>query len=316
LDSSEIPDKKKSKPAPFASSADSVSSAQPTLSIPPLEEWDPKSLPNGFFLIMEGKRRTGKSTFAKWLLQYYSTTFSLVWVMSQTSASGFWQKFVGSEFTFDGWSSSAVNALLERGNKIVELYGEDSPEAKAASALLILDDCVPSELFYDDTFIKLAVSGRHYGISVVFITQDPKTICPKVRDNSDSAAIFNQKTLRNKVTMWEDFMNDVDKDTANSLLSTYAIEHDALMCVQSNLNSVMTKNFYKITGDKRVLEDPDYMLGGEYQRRKITDERNNAKRKKEMLDAMRKGDQRPAKKRIEDVIDSSEYSVEKIFGTK
>ena len=41
---------------------------QPTLpdqrSVQELEEWDPRDLPNGFFMVLEGKRRMGKSTFA------------------------------------------------------------------------------------------------------------------------------------------------------------------------------------------------------------------------------------------------------------
>ena len=56
-------------------------------SVPQLEEWDPRELPNGFFVVLEGKRRTGKSTFSKWLLQCYQVTFSLVWVMSQKAVS-------------------------------------------------------------------------------------------------------------------------------------------------------------------------------------------------------------------------------------
>ena len=189
-------------------------------SVPELVEWDPRELPQGFFVVVEGKRRKGKSTFLKWLLQWYQDRFSLVWVMSQTSVSGYWQPFVGSDFVFDGWRESAIYELLKRQRVIVGQYGEDSDISRTiGSTLIILDDCITKEIFYSDIFTRLAVEGRHHLISVIFITQDPKTICPKVRDNADVAIVFNQKTYRNKESIWHDFMNDVDKQTAEALPS-------------------------------------------------------------------------------------------------
>jgi hypothetical protein len=58
--------------------------------LPELKEWDPKKCVDHFFMVLEGKRRTGKSTFAKWFLQYHSDDFSIVWCMTNTKSSGYW----------------------------------------------------------------------------------------------------------------------------------------------------------------------------------------------------------------------------------
>ena len=267
-------------------------------SVPELEEWDPRELPNGFFLVLEGKRRTGKSTFAKWLLQWYQDKFSLVWVMSQTSVSGYWQPFVGNQFVFEGWRPGAVEKLIERNKAIVSQYGEDSPVSLAiGSALIILDDCITKEIFYSDIFTRLAVEGRHHLIAVLYITQDPKTVCPKVRDNADVAVVFNQKTFRNKESIWHDFMNDVDKQTAFALLANYAIEHDALVCVQTNLNGKIERNFKKSTGDKTKLKDPNYMLGGPTQKEQIKKERAESKEYSKIKKLQEAADKRPMKEK-------------------
>ena len=255
---------------------------------PELEEWDHLSLPANFFLVLEGKRRTGKSTFARWLLQYYKDRFELAWVMTKTKANGYWQKIVGSAFVFPDYDPMAIREVVRRNDTIIEKYGTDSVLTKLkASTLIILDDVVSSRIHDDPTFTMMACEGRHHNLSIILLTQDPKAIGPKVRDNADGAIIFNMKTQRNKETMWADFMNDVDKKTAHAILERYAVGHDALFCSQCNLNSDIKKNFYKITGDGKMdLEFPNYSLGGKKQKEMIEDER----RKKAEIEIGRKND--------------------------
>ncbi len=250
--------------------------------VPDLEEWDPLSLPENFFLVLEGKRRTGKSTFAKWLLQFYQDRFQLVWVMTKTSANGFWQEFVGTNFTFSDYNPCAIQRLVERNDTIIREYGHNSPVCKLkASVLLILDDVISSDIHDDPTFVMMACEGRHHKLSIILMTQDPKAIGPKIRDNADMAVVFNQKTFRNKESVWHDFMNDVNKKEAFALLKKYAVGHDAIACNQTNLTPDSTRNYFKITGDKTKLENPDYLLGGTFQKRCVTLERaaREAKRK-------------------------------------
>ena len=269
----------------------------PIASLPELEEWDPSKLPVGFFMVLEGKRRTGKSTFLKWFLQWYQHKFSLVWVMSQTAHSGYWQPFVGNKFVFPGWNPTAVENLIKRNMEIVAQHGEDSPIAhEIGHSLIILDDCITQEIFTSD----------------IFISQDQKTVCPKVRDNADVAVVFNQKTFRNKESIWHDFMNDVDKKTAQALLARYAVNHDALVCEQTNLDGTITKNFFKSTGDKTKLQNPNYMLGGPTQKELIAKERAEKKEAAKVARLKEAADKRPPSEKAEDSQKAKNFTVEKL----
>lgn len=282
--------------------------------LPQLKEWDPTQLPHGFFVVLEGKRRTGKSTFAKWLLQWYQKRFSLAWVMTHTKANGYWQGIVGDSFVFDGYRADAVARAIARNDKIIARHGPDTPATlAAASTLIIFDDCITKEIYHDEMFVRLAVEGRHHCISVIFITQDPKTVSPKVRDNCDVAVVFNQKTYRNKESMWHDFMNDVDKETALALLARHAIDHNALVCVQTNLDGVIAKNFFASTGDKTQLQDPHYMLGGPEQVAIIRREREEARLKKLRAQLEDKADKRPPREKTEAGGEAGEFTVDKIL---
>ena len=126
----------------------------------------------------------------------------------------------------------------------------------------------------------MAVEGRHHLLSVILMTQDPKAISPKVRDNCDVAVIFNMKTYRNKESIWHDFINDVDKKIALALMDKHCVEHNALVCIQTNLNGDIKQNFFQSTGDKTKLFDEKYVLGGATQKAMILEERRKKKQKK------------------------------------
>ena len=269
--------------------ATSTSKISPN-SLPELREWDQMSLPDGFFMVLEGKRRTGKSTFAKWLLQFYCDKFSLVWCMTNTKCSGYWDEFVGDAFTFQGWNPSAIWNIVERNDKIIKQYGEDSETAKQlGSVLIILDDVVSSKIHDDPMFKLLATEGRHHLISIILMIQDPKAINPAVRDNCDCAVIFNQKTFRNKESIWHDFMNDTVKDLGMALLTRYAVNHDCIVSDQTVLDADLNKCFFKSTCEKLKLKNPDYALGGPTQKEIIFKERKAREEMKRLQKQHAKG---------------------------
>eukprot|EP00727_Mastigamoeba_balamuthi_P012893 m51a1_g8226 hypothetical protein (500) ;mRNA; f:139917-143940 len=120
-----------------------------------------------------------------------------------------------------------------------------------------------AQVHNDPMFRKLAVEGRHHLISIILMTQDPKAIGPCICDNVDVAVIFNQKTFRNKESIWADFMNDTTKDLTHAMMAKYCMEHNALMAIQTNLNADIMQNFFKTTGDKTKLQDSTYALGSD-----------------------------------------------------
>jgi hypothetical protein len=250
---------------------------------PKLKEWDPTTITKDFFIGLWGKRRTGKSTWAKWFLQYHQDDFCLVWCMTHTKADGFWQNFVGDKFTYGDWNPGAVMRLIEHNSQLIKEWAPTHPFElrKGCATLIILDDVISPALYRDPVLVKLATEGRHYMISVLYMSQDTKTVSPMIRDNLDLAVLFNQKTARNKKSIWEDYLNDVTPGMGRYLLSEYAVNHDALIAAQTNLDGTLSKNFFTSTGDKTKLVHPNYILGGPQQKLIVKKEREEAKLKYE-----------------------------------
>jgi hypothetical protein len=247
---------------------------------PVLRQWDPQEeehrLPvdDGFFIIVEGSRRIGKSVFLKWLLQFYADEFDLAVVMTETPMTGFWQPIVGNKWVHYGYNPFLVMQLIEE--QIAErqkvenasTFG-DGPTPRARHVLLILDDIIGQKrIHYDDAIQKLATQGRHFYISVVLTTQDPKAISPQLRQNTDIAVIFQQKSFRAKESVYNDFLNKFRrKDEAVALMNRYTKNHDCIVVEMFKLDSNVTDMYFylpeSVPFDKEAdrINAPDYQIG-------------------------------------------------------
>ena len=155
-----------------------------------LEEFDPTTLPHDFFVILEGRRRIGKTFFAKWLLSFYQGVHEIVIVMTKTSMNGFWQPIVGPSFVHQGWKPEIVTGLIERNRERVEKMGK---EAEGNKVLVILDDIISENIHDDKVIAQLAVEGRHYDIAVLIMTQKPKAVNTKSHPRETAPRRYNQK---------------------------------------------------------------------------------------------------------------------------
>jgi hypothetical protein len=282
--------------------------------VPDLEEWDPSSLPDGFFAVIEGKRRTGKSTFALWMLQWYIDKFALVICMTHTLNAMTWQPHVGSNWTFYGYNPRIIEMVIKQNDEIMKKHGgEKSPESWALGhTLFILDDIIEPSLYEDPWFTKLATEGRHYLCSVMVLIQDPKAIRPAVRDNTDLVTVFNQRSFRDRQSLWHDYMQDLDWALSQAFIDKYCVEHNALIVVQSNLNNVIKRNFQKSTIDKSELKYPNYVLGSDAQKKEIIKENTQRKEEEKQLKARQKADKRPLKKRTDMIKGAEKFTVEEV----
>lgn len=239
---------------------------------PELEEFDPTSeeIPEDYFLILEARRRVGKSFWARWFLSFRQDSYEIVVVMTKTKMNGYWQKIVGPRFVHQGWHPNLVTGLIERNRERVEEYGKGDPENKV---LIILDDIISEKIHDDKVMAQLATEGRHYDIAVMIMTQKPKAIGTDLRDNTDIAVIFNQRSLRARESCYEDFMCSLPKDEALPMLDAYTKEHKCVVVQNFQLNNDR-KVLYKKCNAEEV---PDYILGGEAQRRMYQEDKNAGK---------------------------------------
>lgn len=224
-----------------------------------LEEFDPTTLPHDFFVILEGRRRIGKTFFAKWLLSFYQDVFDMVIVLTKTDMNNFWQPIVGPSFVHHGWKPELVEQIIERNRIRVDKLGKEDPGNKV---LIVLDDIISENIHDDKVISQLAVEGRHYDIAVLILTQKPKAIGTALRDNCDVAVIFNQRTIRSREACYEDFMGSMDKKEALGLLDANTEQHSCIVVQNYVLGNERKELYKKCTAE----EVPDYILGGEGQR--------------------------------------------------
>jgi hypothetical protein len=245
------------------------------IDIPKLREFNVMSkedrLPNGFFIICEGSRRVGKSIFLKWLLYHYKDDFDLAIVFSETPHNGFWQPIVSNEYVHNGWDPFAVEKLLASQEEEKEKEVKSGGRHKMRRVLIILDDIVGDRKhIHEDTMLnRLAVQGRHFGISVCLTTQEPHAIGTALRNNCDMAVIFQQKSERAKKSVSVDFLMFKldDEHTARCMLKMYTEGHNAILVRMYTLENKINMTYCfvpeSMTYDKQAdkLLVPNYQLG-------------------------------------------------------
>lgn len=252
-----------------------------------LEEFDRMDIPHNFLAIMIGRRRCGKSFFARWFLEPHQHTYDKVIVVTTTKMNQFWSKIVGAEFVHEGWAKGkiVVRKLFDHQKKQIAKRGgpdfmpeDDDHSYDPDNVLLIMDDIISENIHDDKTINELPVAGRHYNIAVMIMTQAPKKLGTEMRDNADLAVIFQQINDRCSESVTEDYLATLrDKHAAISMLDAFTGDYAfiaARLFPQSN-----DKNERYRKG--KASEVPDFTMGGPeqqaiIQREKAREEARNA----------------------------------------
>lgn len=154
-----------------------------------------KTLPENFFGIIYGIRRSGKSTVLKKILydMRHRLKDHMVYLFSSTAKVDPEQY----EYYPKGFKYSELDNLEDELGEIIEDQGDklDVPKEKREKALkdnkilVILDDCVNEDSIRKSPSLNnLAVSGRHINFSVFILSQSvtgSASVPPIIRTNSD-----------------------------------------------------------------------------------------------------------------------------------
>ena len=174
-----------------------------------LEELTFETLPPGFFAIVYGARRTGKTHAVSVLLESIKDRFDFAYLFSNTAGLHKGQKgeldfeMITESAKFKGFDQEALEAIMTR-QKNVLLHNnatERKRDRKPNRTLLIFDDFVhEKEIRYSNIFTELPVLGRHYEISVICLTQGYSQVASgglnkATRQNADIILSFLPRSL-------------------------------------------------------------------------------------------------------------------------
>ena len=238
-----------------------------------LMEIDFTDLPENFFSLVYGARRTGKTHAISVLLESIADRFDFAYLFSATANLHKGEKgeldfeMIREEAKFSGFDEEALAQIIER-QKAVKLHNNSCKyerEKKPNRTLLIFDDFVhEKQVRYSKIFTELPVLGRHYGLSVICLSQGYGSVGtsglnPATRQNSDFTMTFLPRNLDDveKVAKWY-----LAKGKLESMWFIKSVCEDEHRCLGIDLTQPHLTEFqdycYKYVAPKEV---PKYELG-------------------------------------------------------
>lgn len=155
-------------------------------------------------ILISAMRGSGKSELVKYILKSFIHQFNDHLIICPTNFSGFYDKSIYKViYNFD---DDKLGELINYLSIIND--GKDKKSKDFHNMLLVLDDCISDINFKKCKNLQnIIVRGRHYGITLIFITQYLKSqACPPiVRNNADY--IFLGKQNRQSLEIAENEYN-------------------------------------------------------------------------------------------------------------
>jgi hypothetical protein len=141
--------------------------------------WDP-SYTIGTF----GSRGTGKSYCLRYLLAILAPYYPEVYVFTETTLNCYWEQMTNPKYIIQGFNKTAIMEIFKNQEKKVRAWREGKWEGNP-QALMIWDDCVPEDMYWDPVFRWMFFNGRHYKLGIWMNSQYFFKIPPGYRGNFD-----------------------------------------------------------------------------------------------------------------------------------
>lgn len=150
-----------------------------------------------------GKRNTGKTFYARYLMYQLKDYFPWGWCMTNTPQNGFWQSMIPEKRIFKGWRPDVIREIMELQRGRIRRTDVNP------YVFVILDDIVSDErLRYDPVLRELYFEGRHFGIFILICSQYVYGLPPGNRANTDFMITFNQQQQRQLKQIQEDYCTE------------------------------------------------------------------------------------------------------------
>jgi hypothetical protein len=177
-----------------------------------------KEVLDDFTVTIIGRRRSGKSWIARWLLYNLKHRFPCAVVVTATAINNFWSKHIPKEFIHDVENVNEVlGVVLERQKALLQ-----HPELEIDPRILVvLDDVLKDAMLirFSKHLRTMYTDGRHLKVFLVVIIQDPTGIPPTLRENTDLAIIFRVFQKGRKEAVADNYLDYIaDKKTQMQFL--------------------------------------------------------------------------------------------------
>lgn len=163
--------------------------------------------------LLVGRRGSGKSILLKYLIKKQRHWFKEIFIISPSSFSGYWKDTIPDGNVFEQYSEEWVQKLIDKMARLNK--GKDQKHPNFVRVLLVLDDCVSSDMkaHQSKTLRILSARGRHIGVCAMITAQYLKSVPPLMRNNADYIFYGKSNTYSDEI-LFEEFAvaNDMTRD--------------------------------------------------------------------------------------------------------
>ena len=239
-----------------------------------------KDILDDFTIVIIGRRRSGKSFMARWIMYHLKHRFRAGIVITGTKLNKFWQNYVPSEFVVDIEEiAGALESVYER-QRIIKEHPEYGIDPRF---FIILDDVMADKykVRFSKQLSRAFTDGRHYGVFTLITCQDPFGIGPDLRENADLVIAFRQNQQSRKEAIGDNFMDSIyakklrpyflwdhtkriDPSTGKILDQNNATEKEIEKGIPQALvinQAKNTEDFCQVFKKATANEVPDFILG-------------------------------------------------------
>lgn len=232
-----------------------------------------KDIMDDFTVLLIGRRRSGKTWIARWIMYHLRHRFPCGVVITGTKLNHFWQKHIPVEFIHDIEDMDLVlRSVFKRQEYVLE-----HPELGIDPRMFVILDDILSEKYkvrFSKALAQAFTDGRHHKLFILVTSQDPKGIPPDLRENADLCVVFRQYQKSRKKSCSEEYLDYIDDDGQRASFiwkwsgivdekGNYSEDennpHLALAILQAKVTDDLQKIFKVV-----ISEDPGEFYLGDY----------------------------------------------------
>lgn len=227
----------------------------------PLNKFQPGKFPNISLFsttTVYGKRKSGKSVFIKWYLQFYKYELPWFWIFTLTRVNSFYESWIPEKFIIPNFSAEALEQIMAR-QTLARRMAERDPRINPR-ACVIWDDYNGRDIRYNDTLASYYYTGRHFMTFNVFAAQHITLTPPAIRSNTDLVILFNTDYADSLEHYWRDFAGKLPKETFYRLFAQATSEKNHFLAINNDPKVPLSEKFFE--GCAELLDEgPDWIVG-------------------------------------------------------
>ena len=190
-----------------------------------LSRWNPSTILENRMILVHGRRGTGKSTLLESIMYDLQDRFDIVIGFCPTSTTRkMLLQHIPEACVFDNHDDGIIEIVM---NELGNLLGGP----KARKGLIVEDDVAfEKNIFSTKVMSRLALNGRHQGVTYMNCIQYSVCIPPQIRSQFDITITLRENIRANRVRLHEFFFGVFDTlEEFSAVLSAVTEDYGALV---------------------------------------------------------------------------------------